>query len=199
MNAIFNNKNYDKWTCYFERYFRILWHILKNSTVYANKKNLSLAYKNKYQKPWPADNFKKYKTKYILKNRDILENSRCESKQDKYMRLIFRLSDDDFVIKLKYYSLIYLSCFDSYLEFSKMSLFFGICFIRINMYGKSSHKWTCCQVLAVMFQRRFYILMKRVWLHEHLSSLSWEIRNARVLPLMYFVYRKIWEFELILL
>ena len=39
------------------------------------------------------------------------------------------LSDDDFVIKSKYYSLIYSSCFNSYLEFSKMSLFFGICFI----------------------------------------------------------------------
>ena len=39
------------------------------------------------------------------------------------------LSDDGFVIKSKYYSLIYSSCFDPYLELSKMSLFFGICFI----------------------------------------------------------------------
>ena len=34
------------------------------------------------------------------------------------------LFDDDFVITWKYYSLIYSSCFDSYLEFSKMSLIF---------------------------------------------------------------------------
>ena len=39
------------------------------------------------------------------------------------------LSDDDFVIKSKYYSLMYSSSFDSYLEFSKNYLFFGICFI----------------------------------------------------------------------
>ena len=32
-----------------------------------------------------------YKIKPIPKNRDILENSRYESKQDEYMRLIFRL------------------------------------------------------------------------------------------------------------
>ena len=40
------------------------------------------------------------------------------------------LSDDNFVIKSKYYSLIYSSCFDSYLEFSKMSLFFGMFYFK---------------------------------------------------------------------
>ena len=41
----------------------------------------------KKQKPQPVNNFKKYKIKHILKNKDILENSRYESKQDEYMRL----------------------------------------------------------------------------------------------------------------
>ena len=46
-----------------------------------------------------------------------------------YYKIIIRhhQSDDDFVIKSKYYSLIYSSCFESYLEFSKMSLLFGMC------------------------------------------------------------------------
>ena len=49
---------------------------------YQNQESLLIV-----KKPRPADNLKKYKIKHIPKNRDILENSKYESKQEEYMRL----------------------------------------------------------------------------------------------------------------
>ena len=61
---------------------------------------------------------------YSTKNHDQLTTSKS------IKRNIFRKIDTSWKTQdMSQNSLIYSSCFDSYLEFSKMSLFFGMCFI----------------------------------------------------------------------
>ena len=53
------------------------------------------------------------------------------------------MSHDDFVIIEKYYSLTYSSCFDSCLEFSKLSLFFGMFYLYFLKLSAGRGLLTC--------------------------------------------------------